>query len=80
MQCSNKDVFVAGDVAGIEEASSAMLEGTIAGISIAEDMGVSSADMLEQKKVADQYLSAMRDGDTGSKIRFGLSKVEVEHV
>ena len=80
MQCSNKDVFVAGDVAGIEEASSAMLEGTIAGISIAEDMGVSSADMLQQKKVADQYLSAMRDGDTGSKIRFGLSKVEVEHV
>ena len=51
MRTSKDDVYVAGDVAGIEEASSAMEEGRIAGISAAEALGyIDSAKAKESSK------------------------------
>lgn len=80
MQCTHKDVFIAGDVAGIEEASSAMLEGMIAGVSIAEDLGVATSSHKSIKEESAQFLQAMRSGPIGDKIRSGLRKVEDSHV
>jgi len=80
LKTTNPNVFIAGDVAGIEEASSAMLEGTIAGISTAESLGIHNIESKKIKEEANQFLEAMRAGVIGEKIRYGLSKVEGSHV
>lgn len=77
LKTTNHHVYVAGDAAGVEEASSAMLEGTIAGISVAESIGVASQEQINKKKESIQFLDAMRLGAIGEKIRAGLQKVEV---
>mgnify|MGYP002514431643 CR=1 FL=1 len=41
-------VFVAGDVSGIEEASSAMIEGRMAGIAAAEYLGFIEKEELDE--------------------------------
>ena len=76
------NVYAAGDAGGVEEASSAMLTGKIAGLSVAHDFGKAKdfdlkfADYLEQ-------LDSLRP--MGGKIRNGLEKtregspVEYEH-
>jgi sarcosine oxidase subunit alpha len=80
LKTTNHDVYIAGDAAGVEEASSAMLEGTIAGISVAESLGFASDNFTKKKKEANQFLEAMRSGAIGDKIRAGLQKVEVRCV
>lgn len=80
LKTTNPCVYIAGDVAGIEEASSAMLEGTIAGISVAESLGHGSEEFKKEKEEANRFLISMRAGAIGEKIRYGLSKVEVDHV
>lgn len=76
LQTSIPQIFVAGDAAGVEEASAAMVEGRIAGLSAAKYLGFN-----EDKKALDNYFSqleSLRSGDAGIKIRDGLSKIEVE--
>jgi sarcosine oxidase subunit alpha len=80
LKTTTHDVYIAGDAAGVEEASSAMLEGTIAGISVAESLGYISDESTKEKKEANQFLEAMRSGAIGDKIRSGLQKVEVHCV
>jgi sarcosine oxidase, subunit alpha len=80
MQCTNKDVYIAGDVAGIEEASSAMLEGYIAGVSIAEDLQIATPDHMALLEKSVQFLQSMRSGPIGEKICSGLQKVEESNV
>lgn len=56
-------IFVAGDVSGIEEASSAMIEGRIAGVAAAEYLGYITPE--ERKKKLEEYeaaLSGLRQG------------------
>lgn len=48
-ETSLKGVFVAGDVSGIEEASSAMIEGRISGIAAACSLGYITGSQLEEK-------------------------------
>lgn len=69
-------LYVAGDVCGIEEASSAMIEGRLAGLVAAESLGYSSSDLAEQKHLANKELFELRSGPMGQKIRQGLCKVE----
>jgi sarcosine oxidase, subunit alpha len=45
MMTTKQGIFVAGDVGGIEEASSAMVEGYLAGLSAAEWLGYVSEDL-----------------------------------
>ncbi len=56
-------IFAAGDVSGIEEASSAMIEGRIAGVAAAEYLGFIDAEDLEDS-VADfeKALGCLREG------------------
>ncbi len=77
LETSVAGVFVAGDVAGIEEASSAMLEGVIAGVGAAKNLGVESTALNQKQAEALRYLEEIRFGPVGEKIRSGLSKVEV---
>ena len=54
-------IYVAGDVSGIEEASSAMIEGRIAGVSVAHDFSYVDSDVFEEKvKGFEAALSSLR--------------------
>ena len=63
-------VFVAGDVSGIEEASSAMIEGRMAGIVAAEYLGYMEKEELETELVSlDDALDGLRQGMFAPKNR-----------
>lgn len=73
METTVEGVFVAGDVAGIEEASTAMIEGRIAGLSVARSLGRGPVQSLEERKAGlVGELSELRAGPTGEKILKGL--------
>ena len=56
-------VFVAGDVSGIEEASSAMIEGKMAGIAAAEYLGYIEEEELKKELVSlEDALNGLRQG------------------
>ncbi len=56
-------IFVAGDVSGIEEASSAMIEGRMAGIAAAEYLGYIDENELNKELASlDKALSGLRQG------------------
>ncbi len=71
-ETSREGVFVAGDLAGIEEASSAMIEGTIAGCSAAQSLGYATADVEARLARARAELEALRRGPKGEKARRGI--------
>jgi sarcosine oxidase subunit alpha len=76
MRTSHKDIWVAGDASGIEEASAAMVEGRIAGLSAAMSLGFKG----DPGKL-DEYwsrLGHLRAGEVGEKIRAGISQVMVD--
>ena len=50
METTVPGIYVAGDIAGVEEASTAMEEGRLAGIAIAESLGYLSHDEAEERK------------------------------
>lgn len=63
-------VFVAGDVSGIEEASSAMIEGRMAGIVAAEYLGYMEKGELDTELVSlDDALDGLRQGMFAPKNR-----------
>lgn len=62
-ETSIKGIFVSGDVSGIEEASSAMIEGRISGIAAAFRLGFIDKEDLEGKsKELEKALSSLRQG------------------
>ncbi|WKY48335.1 FAD-dependent oxidoreductase [Eubacteriaceae bacterium ES3] len=62
-ETSIRGIFVAGDVSGIEEASSAMIEGRIAGLSVAEYLGYIDKEKLESSvKLQEKSLEKLRQG------------------
>lgn len=72
-------IYVAGDVSGVEEASSAMIEGKIAGLSAAEALGYNSgAGRL--KAECWEALRVLRAGNVGRKIREGLDMLVGQEV
>lgn len=63
-------VFAAGDVSGIEEASSAMIEGRMAGIVASEYLGYVDGDAMEKDlKELDKALDGLRQGMFAPKNR-----------
>jgi thioredoxin reductase/Fe-S-cluster-containing hydrogenase component 2 len=66
MQTSLPGIYVAGDLAGIEEASTAMEEGRLAGLAAAEALGHLSPEEGEKKKAqVRERLAALRIGSFG---------------
>lgn len=75
-QTTRPGVFVAGDVAGIEEASSALLEGELAGIFAAASLGFRLKDQEAVIAKKRSELNALRAGPTGEKVRAGIARLE----
>lgn len=75
METSVAGIFLAGDVASIEEASSAMVEGYIAGLNAAVSLGHTTADVEETARDLNAQLAALRSGPEGARTRAGLAKL-----
>lgn len=76
MRTSNSNVYVAGDSSGVEEASSAMEEGRIAGIAAAESLGYIDKNIARTMK--DEYgsrLDQLREGPFGERRRAAKSEI-----
>lgn len=70
METSVAGLYVAGDVTGVEEASSAMEEGNMAGVAAAEALGYLSAEDAAAKKAEiTGRLNTLRSGQFGEKRR-----------
>jgi len=74
-ETSRPGVYVAGDLAGIEEASSAMIEGTLAGLAAARSLGYTRPDVDERLAAARAELAALRAGPKGEKVRRGIERL-----
>lgn len=69
MQTSRNGIYIAGDVAGIEEASVAIEEGKLAGIAASEALGYIPHDLSrELKGRLHENLSELRSGSHGAHI------------
>lgn len=78
MQTSVPGLYVAGDNAGIEEASAAMMEGRIAGLSAAERILGPKPTLTSLRAEVRQELAELRDGHFGLRIRQGNQKMAME--
>ncbi len=74
LQTTKHNIFVAGDVAGIEEASVAMLEGKLAAHSILLKHGKSSMKEIEDLRA---QLDNLRSSPFSRKIKTGLGEVQI---
>lgn len=76
LMTSVSGIYVCGDVSGIEEASSAMVEGRLAGFAAAKALGW-NADLAQAEiEKAREELNELRSGPTGARIRAGIAKVQ----
>jgi thioredoxin reductase len=65
-ETSIKGLYVAGDASGIEEASTAIIEGRIAGLAIAHSLGyLTEAAFLSQRDEQLQSMVGLRSGSHG---------------
>ena len=65
-------IFVAGDASGIEEASSAMAEGYLAGLCAAAKLGHVPEDFEQRREAYLKQLEGLRSGPVGDRIRAGM--------
>ena len=70
-----ENVFVCGDVSGIEEASSAIVEGYLTGMIACERLGTKHPQYEQLKNDFESQLINLRSGPFGEKIRQGLEKI-----
>lgn len=75
METSIPGVYIAGDNSGIEEASSAMMEGRIAGLSAAEKILGENSEILNERKKNQIELKELREGPFGEKIKIGNQRL-----
>jgi NADPH-dependent 2,4-dienoyl-CoA reductase/sulfur reductase-like enzyme len=76
MKTTVPDVYVAGDIAGVEEASTAMEEGRLAGLAAAEALGYESEELRQRKVEARLALQQLRDGPFGEERRRAKLNIE----
>jgi sarcosine oxidase subunit alpha len=78
METSVPGIYVAGDASGIEEASSAMLEGRLAGLDAAEKVAGHAKVIARLKEETLEELTELRAGPFGEKNRVGDKKLRQE--
>lgn len=76
MQTTVPGVFVAGDSSGIEEASTAMIEGKIAGIAAAKKIGIKNKEIDTRLQHFTDELARLRGGPFGEKPRQAKEKIQ----
>ncbi|MFW6266488.1 MAG: NAD(P)/FAD-dependent oxidoreductase [Halanaerobiales bacterium] len=74
LKTSNNKFYVAGDVAGVEEATAAMLEGELASLSALIEMGLSPNECKKKREKVRKKLYDLRRGPVGRVIRDGLAR------
>ncbi|UCH72042.1 MAG: FAD-dependent oxidoreductase [Thermoplasmatales archaeon] len=74
MQTNVRGVYVAGDSSGIEEASTAMIEGQLAGVSAAASLGYNK-DVRKIQKKCKITLEFFRSGPFGENAKIGKEKI-----
>lgn len=80
METTVDGIYVAGDITGVEEASSAMEEGNMAGLAVAEALGFYSQEEAEKKKKEIQErLDMLRSGLFGEKRRTSKQQ-QIDHM
>lgn len=80
MQTSETHIYVAGDVAGVEEASTAMEEGRLAGLSAAASLGYIEKDDAEaQCEAIRTRLLALRSGHFGQRRAEAKAKIIADY-
>ncbi len=78
MRTTNPRVYVAGDASGIEEATTAILGGRIAGARAYESLHGSSEKAQAIVADANEELKTLRSGTTGERIRWGRELLHKE--
>ena len=79
METNVKGIFVAGDTAGVEEASTAMDEGRMAGVAMAYDLGyLTDAEASERKREIAERLKALRLGPFGERRQNAKDRIVAE--
>lgn len=79
MRTSNSDIYVAGDIAGVEEANTAMDEGRLAGVAIAQSLGCIDEEIAENKKrEIRERLHSLRLGPFGERRQKAKEKIVEE--
>lgn len=74
MKTTIPGIYIAGDASGIEEASTAMIEGQIAGLNAAESLGYDK-NIETQKQQATEALNRLRAGPFGEKPREAKQRI-----
>jgi thioredoxin reductase len=70
MHSTQPDIFIAGDISGIEEASTAMEEGRLAGINVAAELGyITENEAISRSQEIWDSLNTLRSGYFGQKRR-----------
>jgi sarcosine oxidase subunit alpha len=65
-ETSVKGIYIAGDISGIEEASTAIIEGRIAGLAIAHSLGyLEEKDFLDNREKQYRSMQGLRSGSHG---------------
>jgi len=80
METSIPGVFVAGDAAGIEEASTAMIEGAIAALTAVLRVKGDIEKARKEREELLKFLNELRKADVSARVREGLRKIIVEEV
>ena len=78
MKTTKDKIYIAGDVAGIEEASSAMLEGQIAGLNAVVSLGYQCDNYQEQDRKLKAELKELRDNPLSEEIKRGIEKALIK--
>ena len=77
MQTTMPGIYVAGDLSGIEEASTAMEEGKLAAIAVAEALGYLPSEEAEiRKEAVSKRLGGFRTGPFGEAVRRAKAQVQ----
>jgi len=74
METTRPGIYCAGDICGIEEASCAMVEGRLAGISAAVELGYDNKKVQIMRNDYIKDLIELRAGPMSEHIRIGLKK------
>ena len=76
METTKDDIYVAGDTSGVEEASTAIITGRLAGISVSEKLGYLSRDEANELKMKlRKHLDELRSGPFGMKRKIAKQKL-----
>jgi sarcosine oxidase subunit alpha len=78
LQTTAEGIYIAGDVAGIEEASTAMLEGRLAGLEAAISLGYESGDAKELSFSFLSQLDELRGNPSSEELKKGLDEITIQ--